>query len=70
MTKTNQRNRQTRQQRKREAMHTAIMAVLLVVLCAVLTVWALGVWAEHPGEQQISGTEYVASLQNGGEREW
>lgn len=68
--KTLQRNRQTRNQRKREAVKNAVMAVLLIALCAVLTVWALGVWAEHPGEQQISGRAYMASIQDGGEREW
>ena len=67
---TNQRRCRTRNQRKREAMKTAIMAVALVIMWAVLTVWALGVWSEHPGEQPVSGVQYIASLQNGGESEW
>ncbi len=53
----------TRNQIKREVVKTALMAVLLFVMCAVLTVWALGVWAEHPGEQPISGSAYMASMQ-------
>lgn len=56
------RNRKTRNQRKREAVKNAVMVVLLIALCAVLTLWALGVWAEHPGEQPVSGIEYAASV--------
>ena len=63
---THQRRRRTRNQRKREAVKTAVMAVMLFVLCAVLTVWTLGVWAEHPGEQFVDGQTYMASLQNVG----
>lgn len=59
---TDQRRRKTRNQRRREAVKTTVMTVLLFVMCAVLTVWALGVWAEHPGEQPVSGTEYMEAL--------
>lgn len=52
----------TRNQRKREAVKTAFMAVLLLILCAVLTVWALGVWAQHPGEQHVSGRAYTEAV--------
>lgn len=67
---TNQRRCRTRNQRKREAIKTAVMAVTLVVLMVVLSVLSLKVWTEHPGEQPVSGTEHMASLRNGGEREW
>ena len=67
---TNQRRSRTRNQRKREAIKTAIMAVLLLALCGLLTVWTLGVWSDHPGEQPVSGVQYIASLQNGGDCEW
>ena len=70
---TNQRRRRTRNQLKREALKTAAtvaMALLLLFLFSVLTVWALGVWSEHPGEQPVSGVQYIASLQNGGDCEW
>ncbi len=63
-----QRNRQTRNQRKREAVKTAVVAVMLFVLCAAITVWALGVWTAHPGEQPVSGRAYMASMQIGGDR--
>lgn len=53
----------TRNELKREAIRTAVLAVVAVILCAVLTVWAIGIWAEHPGEMQVSGREYIASLQ-------
>lgn len=59
---TRQRNRQTREQRRREALKTAGMVGMLIALWAVLTVWALGVWAEHPAEQPISGRVYVATM--------
>ena len=64
---TNQRNRQTREQIKRERIKTALTAAALVVLCVMLAVWSIRIWAEHPGEQQISGKVYVASLQSGGD---
>lgn len=67
---TNQHRSRTRNQRKREALKTAVMAAALVVLLVVLSVLSLKVWTEHPGEQQISGTAYAASLQNGGDCEW
>lgn len=60
---THQRRRRTRNQRRREAVKTTVMAVMFFILCVVLTVWALGVWAEHPGEQLISGSAYMASMQ-------
>lgn len=59
---TNQHNRQTRNQRKREAMRTAALTAAVVFLFAVLTVWALGIWAEHPGEQPVSGRDYMSSM--------
>ena len=67
---TNQRRCRTRNQRKREALKTAVMAVALVALCVVLAIWSIKVWTEHPGEQPVSGVQYIASLQNGGESEW
>jgi hypothetical protein len=67
---TNQRRSRTRYQRKREAIKAAAMAAALIILGGVLTVWALGIWSEHPGEQPVSGVQYIASLQNGGDSEW
>lgn len=52
----------TRNQRKREAVKTAVMAVLFFILFSALTVWALGVWAEHPGEQFVSGSTYSSLI--------
>ena len=49
----------TRNHRNREAVKTAVMAVLILILCAVITVWALGIWAEHPAEQHITGAAYA-----------
>ena len=60
-----QRTRQTREQMRLERISTVLMAAGLIVLCAVLAVWALGIWAEHPAEQHISGTAYVVSVRNG-----
>ncbi len=62
----NQRKTKTRNQMRREAIKTAIATVLLIVVFAALTVWTIGVWAEHPGEQFVDGQTYMASLQNGG----
>ena len=56
-------NRRTREQMKRVRIKKALTAAIMVVVWIFLTVWALGIWAEHPGEQPISGREYVASLQ-------
>ena len=67
---TNQRNRQTRQQRKRETMRMALMAAATILFWALLTVWAFGIWAEHPGEQPVSGRTYLASIQMDGEPVW
>ena len=64
------RRTRTRNEIKREAIKTAIMAVALIVLWAVLTVYAIGVWAEHPGEQPVSGQTYLASIQMDGEPVW
>ena len=57
------RRMRTRNELKREAIKTAALAVVAFILCAVLTIWAIGIWAEHPGEMQIDGREYIASLQ-------
>lgn len=59
---TKTRNRRTREQCKREAVKTAVMMIMLFALGAVLMVWALGVWTEHPGEQPMSGSAYMASM--------
>ena len=67
---TNQRRSRTRYQRKREAIKTAAMAAALIILGGVLTVWALGIWSEHPGEQPVSGQTYLASIQMDGEQVW
>lgn len=67
---TNQRNRQTREQIKRERIKAALTAAALVVLCAVLAVWSIRIWTEHPGEQPISGQTYLASIRNGGDSGW
>ena len=63
MRNNDMRNRRTREQKRRERINTALTAVIMVVLWVVLTVWALGIWAEHPAEQHISGREYLASMQ-------
>lgn len=57
------RRMRTRNQIKREMIENAVLAAVAIVLCGLLTVWAIGIWAEHPGEQPISGREYAASLQ-------
>lgn len=63
---TNQRNGQTREQMRREKIRTALVAAAALVLWAVLTLWSIRIWAEHPAEQHISGTVYVASVRQGG----
>ena len=64
----NQRRRtRTRNELKREAIKTVIMAAALIVLWAVLTVYAIATWAEHPGEQPVSGQTYIASIQMEGD---
>lgn len=57
------RRMRTRNQIKREMIENAALAVVAIVLCGLLTVWAIGIWAEHPGEMQVNGMEYIASLQ-------
>ena len=64
---TRQRNRCTREQMRREKIRTAIMAAALIVLWAVMTALAIGTWAEHPGEQPVSGQTYIATIQMGGD---
>lgn len=56
------RRTRTRNELRREAIKTVLLAVMVFAMCAVLTFWAIGIWAEHPGEQPISGREYAASL--------
>lgn len=63
----NKRRSRTRNQMRREAIKTAFLTVALIVLWAVLTVYALGVWAEHPGEQPVSRADHMASIQHGWE---
>lgn len=57
------RRSRTRNELKREVIKSALLGAVFFVLCAMLTIWAIGIWAEHPGEQPISGREYAASLQ-------
>lgn len=64
---TRQRRSKTRNQMKREVIKTIVMSAALIVLWAVLTVWAIGIWAEHPGEQPVSGQTYIASIQMEGD---
>jgi hypothetical protein len=59
----NRRRTKTRSELRREALRTLFLSIVLVALVVVLTVRAIGVWAEHPGEQMVSGSEYIASLQ-------
>lgn len=59
----NRRRTKTRNELRREALRTLFLSIVLVALWAVLTVRAIGVWAEHPGEQMVNGSEYIASLQ-------
>ena len=56
------RNRRTRNQIMRERIKKAITAVIRVVILIALTVWALGIWAEHPAEQPVSGRVYMATM--------
>lgn len=58
---TNQRRNQTRNQ-KRERIKDALQVAALVILWAVLAAMALEVWAAHPAEQPISGTEWQESI--------
>ena len=62
MRNNDMRNRRTREQKRRERINTALTAVIMVVLWIALTVWALGIWAEHPAEQPVSGRAYVVSV--------
>ena len=59
----NRRRTKTRNELKREVIKSALLGAAFFILCAVLTIWAIGIWAEHPGEMQIEGREYAASLQ-------
>lgn len=56
------RNRRTRNQIMRERIKQAITAVIMVVILIALAVWELGIWAEHPGEQPVSGRVYMATM--------
>lgn len=64
---TNQRNRQTREQMRREKIKTALMAAALIVLWGIVSMLAIRTWAEHPGEQPVSGQTYIAAIQMGGD---
>ena len=64
------RRSRTRNELKREVIKSALLGAAFFILCAVLTVWAIGVWAEHPGEQPVSGQTYLASIQMEGEPVW
>ena len=64
------RRTRTRNEIKREVIKTIVMSAALIVLWAVLTVYAIGVWTEHPGEQSVSGQTYLASIQMEGEPAW
>lgn len=61
------RQAKTRNQMKREKLQTAMMAAALMIMCVVLMMASLKIWADHPAEQPISGTEYLESIRNGGE---
>lgn len=61
------RSRKTRHERRRERIQNATTAIAMVVIGAVLMVWAVGIWAEHPAEQPVTGVEYLESIQNGGD---
>lgn len=64
------RRTRTRNEIKREVIKTIVMSAALIVLWAALTVYAIGVWAEHPGEQPASGQTYLASIRMEGEPVW
>ena len=64
---TQQRRTHTRNQMKRERMKTALSAAALMIMWAVLMMASLKTWADHPAEQPISGTEYLESIQSGGD---
>lgn len=59
----NRRRVNTRNELKREVIKTIILSAAVIALWAVLTVYAIGAWTNHPAEQMISGSEYLASLQ-------
>lgn len=57
------RRSRTRNQMRRETIKTVFLSVILIILWAVLTVYAIGVWAEHPGEQPVGRADHMASIQ-------
>lgn len=59
----NRRRVETRNELKRDVIRTVFLTVAIIALWAVLTIKAIGVWTNHPAEQMISGSEYLASLQ-------
>lgn len=56
------RNNKTRNQRRRDIIKDIVMATIMIALCIALTVWALGVWSGHPGEQPVSRQEHMESI--------
>ena len=57
------RRSRTRNELMRDVIKSALLGAAFFILCAMLTIWAIGIWAEHPGEMPINGREYAASLQ-------
>lgn len=53
----------TRNQRRSELRKTALMAVAFLIAWVMLGAMAIKVWAEHPAEQHVSGSEYITSDQ-------
>lgn len=59
-----ERRRKTRNEIKREAIKNVVMSIAVIIMLAVMTVWAIGIWEEHPGETPVNGAEYLANLQD------
>lgn len=62
----NYRNRQTREQMKRDRIKTALLVGAMVIGWVVCLHLFFEAW-EHPAEQSVDGTVYVASIQMEGD---
>ena len=62
---SSRRKKENRKQRKHEFICNLAAGTALLIVWLVVIGYALGVWAEHPAEQPVSGVEYLASIQDG-----
>ena len=59
------RRRKPRNQHKYIFIRNFAAGVALLIVWLVVIGYSLGVWAEHPAEQPVSGVEYLASIRDG-----